>query len=306
MSISDVVEWATMSSKNFGTIHVLNREDLPEPLFEIPQAPDKLYAIGELPDPRSYYYLSVVGSRKYTSYGREATERIIAGLSGYPIVIVSGLAMGIDGIAHRAAIDAGLLTVAFPGSGLNSNVLYPRTHINLAKEIVETGGALISEYEPNFHAAPWAFPQRNRIMAGISQGTLVIEAEGKSGTLITARLALDYNRNVFAVPGSIFSAASKGSNNLLRLGATPIVSAQNLLEEIGLIDLTNSQEHTPLDLTLYTPEEQSVLLLLDTPRTREEILVAVSLPTSQALSILTVLEIKGIIQERMGKIERIK
>lgn len=301
-----MVEWATMSLQNSHTIRTLNQDDYPESIFEIPQVPEQLYVVGELPDPHNYYYLSVVGSRKYTTYGREATERIIAGLSGYPIVIVSGLAMGTDTIAHRAALDAGLLTVALPGSGLDPSVLYPRTNLNLAREIVSSGGALLSEYEPNFRAAPWTFPQRNRIMAGISQGTLVIEAEEKSGTLITARLALDYNRNVFAVPGSIFSATSKGTNNLLRLGATPIVSPQNLLEEIGFVGRPSSDETAPLDLTLYTLEEQAILMLLDEPCTREEILATVSCPTAQALSILTVLEIKGIIRERVGKIERVK
>ena len=276
--------------------------EFPKALLEIPQPPEKLFVVGELPDPADYYYLSIVGSRKYTSYGREACERIIKGLAGYPICIVSGLALGIDGIAHRAALDTGLRTVAVPGSGLDSSIIYPRTHLGLAKEIVENGGALLSEYEPDFRATPWSFPQRNRIMAGLSQGVLIIEAEEKSGTLITARMALDYNRNVFTVPGPIFSATSKGTNNLLRQGATPITSAKDLLEEIGFVEQTFGS----LDLTLYTPEEQAVLILLDEPLAREDILASLDTPPSQTLSILTVLEIKGIIQERMGKIERVK
>lgn len=282
-------------------IKILSPEEFPKALLEIPQVPEKLFVAGELPDPKNFYYLSVVGSRKYTSYGREACERIIAGLAGYPIVIVSGLAMGIDGIAHRAALDAGLHTIAVPGSGLDQSVIYPRTHLGLAKEIVENGGALLSEYEPDFKATPWSFPQRNRIMAGLSQGVLIIEAEEKSGTLITARMALDYNRNVFVVPGPIFSATSKGTNNLLRQGATPITSAKDLLEEIGFVE----QVFGTLDLTLYTLEEQAVLILLDEPRERGELLALLDTPPAQTLSVLTVLEIKGIIQERMGKIERI-
>lgn len=283
-------------------IKTLSQSHFPPALLEIPQIPEKLFIAGELPDPTQYYYLSVVGSRKYTNYGREACERIIAGLAGYPIVIVSGLAMGIDGIAHRAALNAGLHTIAIPGSGLDQSVIYPRTHLNLAYEIVENGGALLSEYEPEFHAAPWTFPQRNRIMAGITQGTLIIEAEEKSGTLITARMALDYNRNVFTVPGPIFSATSKGTNNLLRQGATPITSAKDLLEELGFIE----QTFGTLDLTLYTPEEQAILVLLDEPREREELLSLLDTPPAQTLSILTILEIKGVIHERMGKIERLK
>lgn len=283
--------------------------EFPPALMEIPQVPEKLFLAGELPDPSQFYYLSVVGSRKYTSYGKEACERIIEGLAGYPIVIISGLAMGIDGIAHRAALDAGLRTVAVPGSGLDPAVIYPRTHLNLAREILENGGALLSEYEPDFRAAPWTFPQRNRIMAGLSQGVLIIEAEEKSGTLITARMALDYNRNVFTVPGPIFSATSKGTNNLLRQGATPITCAKDLLEEIGFIEQTFGESADSclgpsLDLALFTPEEQAVLILLDEPLAREDILASLDTPPAQTLSILTVLEIKGVIQERMGKIER--
>jgi len=283
-------------------------EDFPPALLEIPQPPETLYIRGTLPDPTQFYYLAVVGSRKFTSYGREAVERIIGGLAGYPICIVSGLAMGIDAIAHRAALDAGLPTLAIPGSGLDSSVIYPRSNLALAREIVENGGALLSEFAPDLRAAPWTFPQRNRIMAGISQSTLVIEAEEKSGTLITARLAVDYNRNVFAIPGSIFSAPSKGTNKLIRQGATPITSAQDLLEELGFVEQTFGIPSTQplLDLTLYTPEEQAVLMLLDEPMERGEIIASLDTPPAQTLSTLTILEIKGLIQERMGKIERTK
>lgn len=286
----------------------ISPEDFPLALREIPQPPETLYVRGTLPDPTQFYYLAVVGSRKFTSYGREAVERIIGGLAGYPICIVSGLAMGIDAIAHRAALDAGLPTVAIPGSGLDSSVIYPRSNLALAREIVESDGALLSEFEPDLRAAPWTFPQRNRIMAGISQSTLVVEAEEKSGTLITARLAVDYNRNVFAVPGSIFSASSKGTNKLIRQGATPITSAQDLLEELGFVEQSfgvNTKQE-PLDLTLYTLEEQAILILLDEPRAREDIFASLNSPLAQTLSVLTVLEIKGVIHERMGKIELVK
>lgn len=283
----------------------LSPEEFPPALKEIPQPPKELHLRGTLPDPTEFYYLAVVGSRKFTSYGREAVERIIGGLAGYPICVVSGLAMGIDGIAHRAALDAGLPTVAIPGSGLDPAVIYPRVHASLAREIVENGGALISEYEPDLRAAPWTFPQRNRIMAGIAQSVLVIEAEEKSGTLITARLATDYNRNVFVVPGSIFSAPSKGTNGLIRQGATPITSAHDLLEELDFIAPRVACAQAPLDLTLYTPEEQAILILLDEPMARENILATVNLPPATTLSTLTILEIKGVIGEKMGKIMRI-
>lgn len=289
-----------MSDAPLYTVRKISQEDFPPALLEIPQIPKNLFVVGELPDPTEYYYLAVVGSRKYTNYGREAVERIISGLAGYPICIVSGLAMGIDGIAHRSALDVGLRTVAVPGSGLDEKVIYPRSHLNLAREIVANGGALFSEYEPDFKATLWSFPQRNRIMAGLCQGVLIVEAEEKSGTLITARLATEYSRNVFTIPGPIFSATSKGTNNLLRQGATPITCAKDLLEEIGFVE----QTFGTLDLTMYTPEEQAILILLDEPRERGEILTLIVAPSAQTLSILTVLEIKGVIQERMGKIER--
>ena len=175
-------------------IYKLKIEDFPKALLEIPQPPKTLYIRGKLPDP-NLTYLAVVGSRKYTSYGKEICEKLIRGLKNYPIVIVSGLALGIDSIAHRAALDNGLITVSFPGSGLDNNVLHPHTNIRLAQEIVNKGGCLISELDPSWKATLYSFPQRNRLMAGIAKAVLIIEAEEKSGTLITDRMALDYNRD---------------------------------------------------------------------------------------------------------------
>ena len=283
----------------------LSLDEFPSSLREIPCPPSELYLRGTLPDPSQFYYLAIVGSRQYTSYGREATERIIAGLAGYPICIVSGLALGIDGIAHQTALSTGLPTIAIPGSGLSDRILYPRTNLSLAHEILEQGGALLSEYPDDLHAAPWTFPQRNRIMAGISAGTLVIEAEEKSGTLITARLALEYNRNVFAVPGSIFSASSKGANKLIKQGATPITNATELLEELGFVEpVYFDTPQKPLNLDLFSPDEQVILLLLDEPHTREEILNQSTLPPPRTLSTLTILEIKSSIREQSGKFKR--
>ncbi len=282
----------------------LSKGEFPPDLLETPEPPQTLYLRGTLPDPTQYYYLAVVGSRRYTSYGKEAVERIISGLAGYPICIVSGLAIGIDGIAHRAALDAHLPTLAIPGSGLDEKALYPRVHVPLAREIIAQGGGLLSEYDPELRAAPWTFPRRNRLMAGLARATLVVEGEEKSGTLITARLALDYNRNLFAVPGSIFSAPSKGPNELIRQGATPITSAEDLLYELGFIDPRERIEAHTLDISLYTPDEQKILLCLDTPRAREEIIALVDISPSQTLSTLTILEVKGVIRETLGKIER--
>src|SRR3989344_8015045 len=210
----------------------LPKEKFPRALLEIPQPPKDLWIVGELPPP-DYVYLCVVGSRKYTTYGKDCCERIISGLKGYPIVIVSGLALGIDAIAHKRAVASGLKTVVFPGSGLSEDAMYPKTNAILAREIVARGGCLMSEFEPNFKATLWGFPMRNRLMAGISKAVLIIEAEEKSGTMITARLATEYNRALLVIPGSIFSPTSKGTNNLLRMGAAPIPSPDDVLEALG-------------------------------------------------------------------------
>jgi DNA processing protein len=166
-------------------IYKLKHEEFPEQLLEIPHPPQNLYIKGKLP-PKDSIYLAVVGSRKHTSYGREICEKLIHGLKGYPIVIVSGLALGIDSIAHKAALDANLITMSFPGSGLDEKVLHPQSNVNLARQIVQKGVCLISELEPSWKATLYSFPQRNRLMAGICKAVLIIEAQEKSGTLITA------------------------------------------------------------------------------------------------------------------------
>jgi len=214
-------------------IEELSFDKFPPLLKEIPDPPEKLYKIGT-PIPDDAELITVVGSRKYSDYGKRATESIIAGLKNYDVSIVSGLALGIDALAHRAALMHGLHTIAIPGSGLDSKHIYPRSHRGLAEDIIKKGGTLLSEFEPESDIFPSNFPQRNRIMAGISRATLVIEAAEKSGTLITARLALDYNRDVFAVPGSIFSKTSLGTNALIRDGATPVSSAEDIVAALAL------------------------------------------------------------------------
>lgn len=219
-------------------IKIIRRRNLPPMLQEIPQPPPQLYVRGEIDWLNSSgdapsdapKILCVVGARRTTSYGQMACEQLIAGLAGHNIVIVSGLALGIDSIAHRAALKAGLKTIAIPGSGLEWREIYPKVHYALAREILENGGALVSPFPPNFTAAKYSFPQRNRVMAGLSHAVLVVEAREKSGTLITARLATEYNRDVGIIPGSIFSENSEGPHLLMRLGATPICRSADLFE----------------------------------------------------------------------------
>ena len=183
--------------------------EFPALLREIPQPPTTLNYRGSLPSP-DITLLSVVGSRKYTSYGKQVVDELIGGLKNYPIGIVSGLALGIDSLAHEAALKNNMYTLSIPGSGLLDEVLYPATHKPLAHRILAAGGGLLSEFAPDFRATDWSFPMRNRLVAGISRATLLIEAAERSGTLITARMATDYNRELLVVPGSIFSKTSAG------------------------------------------------------------------------------------------------
>ena len=284
-------------------IRKLKKEEHPIALLEIPQPPDNLYILGELPK-EDLVYLSIVGSRKYTSYGKEICEKIIEGLKGYPIAIVSGFAMGIDTIAHKKAMETGLKTIVFPGSGLSSEVIYPRTNVYLIKEILKNDGCLISEFEPDFRATPWSFPMRNRLMAGISRAVLIIEAEEKSGTLITARLATEYNRDVLAVPGSVFSSNAKGTNMLIKQGATPITCVEDVLEALGFEKEKDENVQAKLFEDL-SPDEKKVIALLREPVPRDDLLRAMKMQISQANSILSVMEIKGLIKEEFGELRKI-
>ncbi|HET8575054.1 MAG TPA: DNA-processing protein DprA [Candidatus Paceibacterota bacterium] len=286
-------------------IQELPKENFPPLLLEIPDQPKRLRFRGQLPAPESTL-LCIVGSRKYTPYGKEACEALVASLAGSGVTIVSGLALGIDAIAHEAALRAGLPTVAVPGSGLSWEAIYPKTNFQVAKEILSQGGALLSEFADDHHPRPESFPQRNRIMAGMSHATLIIEAEERSGTLITARLAMDYNRDVCVVPAGIFSDSSKGSNRLLREGAHPITDPEDLLEILGI---KKDPEKKGDQLQLFegaSDEERAVWQILDEPKEKEEVLRALSLSITQANILLSSMEIKGMIRESMGKLRRVE
>lgn len=284
-------------------IYILKPEKIPEALLEIPQPPKKLYIRGKLPS-EDMIYLAVVGSRKYTSYGKDICEKLIKGLKDYPIVIVSGLAIGIDTIAHKAAMTNGLTTISFPGSGLDNNVLYPRANIKLAQEIINNGGCLISEFEPNAISQLYFFPQRNRLMAGISKAVLIIEAEEKSGTLITARMALDYNRDILAVPGSAFSSNSNGTNWLIKQGATPVTSSEDVLIALGF----NIEKPKQTDAEKYADcgkDEMKIIGLLREPMERDELIRASGLPVGSANALLSIMELKELIKEELGEVKKI-
>ena len=275
-------------------IRELEKEDFPRLLFEIPDCPERLRIRGKLPknEPK---FLCVVGSRRYTNYGRDVCEKLITGLKGKNIVIVSGLALGIDALAHKTALRAGLKTVGIPGSGLDPSIIYPRTNRVLSEKIINSGGALISEFEDKFKATPQSFPRRNRIMAGMSDAVLIIEAEPRSGTLITARLGLEYNREVFVVPGSILSRNSLGTNALIKDGAIPINSSEDLLEELGL-----QENRETLNLNFLSEEERRIIEILKTPMSRDELIKRLDLGISQSNLLISAMEIKGLIRENLG------
>lgn len=263
-------------------IETLSRDEFPPLLREIPDAPEKLFVKGA-PIPEDHLLIAVVGSRKYTQYGRSAVEYVVRGLRGYNIVIVSGLALGIDSLAHRAALANNIHTVAVPGSSIDPKHIYPRSNFGLSEEILKKGGTLLSEFEADSPIFPSNFPQRNRIMAGMSHATLVVEATPKSGTLITARLALEYNREVYAIPGSILSDSSRGTNELIRDGATPVLSASDIIEGLGLVKKESG-----------TDESAAALPTLDFPDSlsKEAFIKQYESPT-EALRALSKLELEG-------------
>ncbi len=285
-------------------IRTIGRDEFPPGLLEIPDIPKSLYIVGA-PLDTDAKYLAVVGSRTNTTYGADACDMLIRGLAGSGIIIVSGLALGIDSVAHRSALKAGLKTVAFPGSGLSERAIYPATNLSLAKEILAAGGSLVSEFEPNAKAQDFFFPMRNRLMAGIAQAVLVIEAADKSGTLITAHLALDYSRELLAVPGPITSPTSLGTNLLIKQGATPVSRSADILEAFGIkqAELFDEREQSVKHLS---PDEQLIWNLLIEPLSRDEIITRSGLPTHQANSILSSLEIKNLIQETYGHVRRLQ
>lgn len=272
----------------------LPNTEFPPALLEIPDPPETLWVRGTLP-PLEKKWLAVVGSRAATSYGRQAVAHLIEGLRGYPVVIVSGLAYGMDAHAHIAALEVGLPTVAVPGSGLDWDVLYPRANVALARRILESDGALLSEFTPNTRAADYTFPKRNRIMAGLSQAVLVVEAKEKSGSLITARLTTEYNRELLVVPGSIFSAESRGTHQFLKLGATPVTEPEDILRALGIAP--EKREKTTRNAT---PEEARVLEILSEPLERDELIRALRIPAAEAHVLLSAMEIKGLITEELG------
>lgn len=316
---------------NFST-HKLYPHQYPELLKQIRPVPKSFDVAGDIPSD-DHKFLCVVGSRTHSDYGKEACRKIILGLAGQPVVIVSGLAIGIDSIAHEAALDAGLKTIAFPGSGLSPKVLYPVSRRSLAARIVEAGGALMSPFLFDQTGTNWTFPVRNRLMAGMSHAVLIVEGRPGSGTLGTATYATELNRNVLIIPGSIFSDLSYGPHLLMKEGATPVTNAEEVMSELGFAEERLAKvarsperlaatlneinkletkrmagkmaEHSPrVDVSqlVLSDEEKTVYECLRIqPLTATDIVEKTSLPISVFNITISELEMKGLVRERGGR-----
>jgi len=244
--------------------------------------------------------VAVVGTRSATSYGKRMTHDLIVGLRGSGVHIVSGLASGIDGFSHEAALEAGLITEAVFGCGVDH--IYPSINTTLANRILAAGGALVSEYPLGTSPERYHFPQRNRIIAGLSQATLVVEAGDKSGALITAMLAAEYNREVAAVPGAVTSSRSAGCLDLIKSGAALVAKPQDILDLIKVKGRAEAAASAQATLTLDDREQKLYGTLDATEGCHiDDIAAKAGVPVGEALGQLLLLELKGAVKQLPGK-----
>ena len=265
----------------------------PKLLKEIYDAPAVILCKGSF-EKSDDFALGIVGTRRPSAYGKRVARDMSYDLAKAGLVIVSGLAFGIDTIAHKAALEAGGRTIAVLGSGLSEQSIYPQDNKELAKEIAKAG-AVISDFPLNMPSLPQHFPYRNRIISGLCRGVLIIEAAEKSGALITANSALDQNREVFAVPGSIFSETSKGTNYLIKSGAKLVDCAQDILEELNLESVKSYVETREI---LPDSKEEARILenLSQEPLHVNALIKKTGFPVSQVNALLSVMEIKGMVR----------
>ncbi len=296
-NIDPDAEWEKMQKENIRLID-WESSDYPILLREISNPPYLLYARGNL-DLNSAPIISIVGSRKYTQYGKQVAENFSRELARAGIIVASGMAIGIDSFAHRGALNAGGKTVAVLADSLDNEHLHPRINFNMSQEILENG-LLLSEYAVPTESLPVLFPARNRIVAGLSMGTLIIEAGEKSGSLITATLALEFNREIFAVPGPIFSPQSFGTNDLIKKGAKVVTSIRDILEELNLGKIEKSNQSF---LKIPENKEEEILLkILSTDPLHIDNIAKISkLGTVSVLSNLTLMELKGWVRNIGGQ-----
>ena len=276
--------------------------DYPAPLHEIPDPPPLLYVKGTY-EPDDTIAVALVGSRKCTPYGVRIAERLAASLARVGITVVSGLARGIDGAAHRGALKAGGRTIAVMGNGLSQ--IYPPEHQGLAEEIAGAG-CVVSEMSMRQEPLPEMFPRRNRIISGLCLGVVIVEAAPRSGSLITARHAMEQNREVFAVPGPVDSLASRGCHALIRDGAKLVETVEDILDELGHLIRPNkpvdeaSIDRHMAELKLNDLERAVLESLDDLPKPVDEVIVRTSLGPSQVMATLSILEMRRLIKRVPG------
>jgi DNA processing protein len=268
----------------------------PPQLAELHDPPSRLHLRGGPSELLSRPSVAIVGARSCSPYGAQVARELAQSLAAAGLVVVSGLARGVDAEAHRGALAAGGLTVAVLGCGIDRD--YPRAHAELARRIAESG-LVVSEYPPGVEPSPWRFPARNRIIAGLAQATVVVEARERSGALITADFALELGREVFATPGEITSALSAGTNDLLRQGAAPLLSAEDVLVTLGVEPIPQA---LPGGLS---PDSLAVLeRLSDGARTLDELVRATEIDPAGLAAVLTELELAGLIAAADGVYRR--
>ncbi|NCU41765.1 MAG: DNA-protecting protein DprA [Candidatus Moranbacteria bacterium] len=280
-------------------IHLLSQEDdfYPPLLKEIPDAPPLLYVRGSLQALVEKNPIALVGTRRPTRYGIDIARSLGRELAFAGIPTVSGMALGLDGDSHRGTLEGKGHTIAVLGNGLADSCIAPRSHFSLLKQIILSGGCIVSEFPPQTEASVGTFPARNRIIAGISRALVVIEATHISGTLITARLALDYNREVFAVPGSVFSKLSEGPHKLIRAGASLVTCVKDIIETLNLQETLSLSNPTTLPQNLSREEHLVLQSLEDGPKSRQELLNSSQLEVHQLSIHLTMLEMNGCIKD---------
>ena len=270
----------------------IKNKNYPDLLKKIKDPPKELYVFGEL-RVKEQYPLAVVGTRKLTDYGKQVTEYFVRTLARAGMTIISGLALGIDGLAHKTTLEAGGRTIAVLGSGLNR--IFPTAHKKLAQDIIDSGGAVISEYAPDTPAFKGNFPARNRIISGLSLGVLVIEAPKKSGALITAKLAIDQKRKVFAVPGRIYDRNSAGTNQLIQQGAIAAAKPEDILHELEI----KIGSPTPAAFAIGKINKGQALILSflsQKPTHVDELTKKTNLQINKLISLLTTMEVNGTVK----------
>ena len=288
-----IKEWKQLQQENIRFISILDPE-YPALLKEISYPPLGLYLKGQLPLNKPA--LAVVGTRKFSNYGKLVTEKLVKDLVAHQLIIVSGLAYGIDTLAHKTALENQGITLAVLGAGFHH--IFPSLNQSLANQIIQTG-ALITEYAPNLPPLKHHFPWRNRIISGLTLGTLVIEAKEKSGALITSRFALEQNREVFAVPGSIFNPTSLGTNHLIQEGAKLVCCLEDILAELNLPITDATLNENQQSIIFNNPEEEQIYRLLkaEEPTDIDSLVEKTNLEINKILIYLTDLEIRGLIQD---------